>query len=208
MLREITNELRPALSLVVLFTLLLGVAFPAALTGFAQLVFPFQANGSLIRVKGQPVGSALIGQNFAGKHIVAKDWFQPRPSALTGTDAKGKTIPTPYDASESGASNLGPTSKTLISDVTARIAAYHKAYGPGRVPDDAVESSGSGLDPDISLANALRQAPAIAAARNLPAATVTALVNRLATHRLLGVIGTDHVNVLKLNLKLAGMKQP
>lgn len=207
MLREITRELRPALSLVVLFTLLLGVVFPAAFTGFAQLVFPFQANGSLIRIKGQPVGSALIGQNFSGKHIVAKDWFQPRPSALTGTDADGKIIPTPYDASESGASNLGPTSKTLVGDVTARIAAYKKAYGPGSVPDDAVESSGSGLDPDISLINALRQAPAIAKARDLPASKVIALVNHLATHRLLGVIGTDHVNVLKLNLELAGGKR-
>jgi K+-transporting ATPase ATPase C chain len=207
MLREITRELRPALSLVVLFTLLLGVVFPAAFTGFAQLVFPFQANGSLIRINGQPVGSALIGQNFSGKHIVAKDWFQPRPSALTGTDADGKIIPTPYDASESGASNLGPTSKTLVGDVTARIAAYKKAYGPGSVPDDAVESSGSGLDPDISLINALRQAPAIAKARDLPASKVIALVNHLATHRLLGVIGTDHVNVLKLNLELAGGKR-
>lgn len=198
------REIRPALSLVVLFTLVLGVAFPAAFTGFAQLVFPFQANGSLIRVNGHAVGSALIGQNFSGKHIAAGDWFQPRPSALVGTNAKGKTVPTPYDASESGASNLGPTSKTLIADVTARIAAYHKAYGAGPVPDDAVTSSGSGLDPDISLANALRQAPAIAAARHLPPAQVTALVNRLANHRLLGVIGTGHVNVLKLNLALAG----
>jgi K+-transporting ATPase ATPase C chain len=203
MLREITRELRPALSLIMLFTLLLGLAFPAAFTGFAQLVFPFQANGSLIRVKGRAVGSALIGQNFSGS-----DWFTPRPSALTGTDAKGKTIATPYDASESGASNLGPTSKTLIGNVTARISAYHKAYGPGPVPDDAVESSGSGLDPDISLANALRQAPAIAKARHLPTSKVIALVNRLATHRLLGVIGTDHVNVLKLNLDLAGTKGP
>lgn len=195
------RELRPALSLVLLFTLILGVAAPVAFTGFAQLVFPYQANGSLIRVKNHAIGSALIGQNFPGRQ-----WFQPRPSALTGTDAKGQTVATPYDASESGASNLGPTSKTLIANVTARIAAYRKAYGPGPVPDDAVTSSGSGLDPDISLANALRQAPTVAVARHLSAGRMTALVKRFAMHRLLGVIGTDRVNVLKLNLALSRMQ--
>ena len=194
------REIRPALSLVILFTLALGVAFPAALTGFAQLAFPYQANGSLIRAQGRIVGSALIGQRFTGPI-----WFHGRPSALVGTDAKGNTIPTPYDASESGASNLAPTSKALLAHVSARIAAYRRAYGPGPVPDDAVTSSGSGLDPDISLANALRQSPAVAAARHLPAARVMALARKLAARRFLGFIGTDHVNVLALNLALARM---
>lgn len=192
------RELRPAFSVVVLFSLLLGLVVPLAFTGFAQLVFPLQANGSLIRLHGQSVGSALIGQNFRGK-----EWFHGRPSALTVTNAKGQTVPAPYDAAESGASNLGPTSKALVSHVTARIAAYRKAYGPGPVPDDAVTSSGSGLDPDISLENALRQAPAIAAARKVPLSVVEQLIRRLATAPVLGVVGTAHVNVLRLNLELA-----
>jgi K+-transporting ATPase ATPase C chain len=195
------REIRPALSLVLLFTVVLGFIFPAAITGLAQIVVPFQANGSLIRVGGKIVGSVLIGQNFSGPI-----WFHGRPSALSGTNAKGKTIPTPYDAAESGASNLATTSKTLVANVSARVKAYREAYGPGPVPADAVESSGSGLDPDISLANARRQVPTVATARHLPAASVTALVNRLAVHRFLGFIGTDHVNVLKLNLALDQQK--
>jgi K+-transporting ATPase ATPase C chain len=145
----------------------------------------------------------LIGQNFAGP-----TWFTPRPSALSGTGAKGKTIPTPYGASESGGSASGPTNAGMVGNVKSRIAAYRKAYGPGPVPDDAVTTSGSGLDPDISLENALRQAPAVAAGRKLSAATVIALVNRLAAHPLFGVIGTDHVEVPKLNLALSRMSTP
>ncbi len=197
------REFRPALSLILLATLLLGVAIPAGFTGLAQLLFPFQANGSLITRHGHPIGSALIGQNFTGP-----TWFTPRPSALTGTNAQNKSVATPYDASESGGSSSGPTNAGMIARVKTRIAAYHAAYGPGPIPDDAVTTSGSGLDPDISLANALRQAPAIAAARNLPAAQVIALVQHHASHRLLGVIGTDHVNVLKLNLALSRLHAP
>ncbi|HUW79542.1 MAG TPA: potassium-transporting ATPase subunit KdpC [Acidocella sp.] len=191
------RELRPALSLVILFTILTGVILPEAFTGVMQVALPYQANGSLIRVNGQVVGSAIIGQNFT-----SAKYFQPRPSALTGTDAKGNSIPTPYDASESGASNLGPTSAALLKTVQARIAAYDQKFGPGPVPADAVTASGSGLDPDISLANALRQATAVAAARHLPADVVIGLVNRMAHHALLGIIGTNHVNVLQLNLAL------
>jgi K+-transporting ATPase ATPase C chain len=194
---NITRELRPALSLVVLFTLFTGLLFPAAFTGIMQLVLPFQANGSLLTQHGEVVGSALIGQNFT-----ASKYFAPRPSALTGTDAKGNSIPTPYNASESGASNLGPASAQLLTNVKTNIAAYLKAYGPGPVPADAVTASGSGLDPDISLANALRQAPAIAAARKLPAGTVITLVQQQAHRSFLGIVGTDHVNVLQLNLAL------
>jgi K+-transporting ATPase ATPase C chain len=162
-----------------------------------QLALPYQANGSLITVKGQVVGSAIIGQNFTD----AK-YFQPRPSALTGTDAKGNSIATPYDASESGASNLGPTSATLLTNIQKRVAAYTKAFGPGPVPADAVTASGSGIDPDISLANALRQAPAVAAVRKIQAETVVNLVNQMTHHAFLGIVGTDHVNVLQLNLAL------
>lgn len=193
------RELRPAFSVVILFTVLLGLVAPLALTGFAQLVLPFQANGSLIRTDGRAVGSALIGQDFRGLQ-----WFHSRPSALTEMDAAGRTVPAPYDAAESGASNLGPTSKALIAHVTMRIAAYRAAYGAGPVPDDAVTSSGSGLDPDISLADALRQAPAVARARRMPAVTVERLVRRLAVMPALGIVGTAHVNVLRLNLALAG----
>lgn len=184
---SILREVRPAVSMVVLFTILLGVVIPGLFTGAMQLALPEQANGSLITEHGQAIGSALIGQNFT-----SAKYFQPRPSALS----------TAYDAGTSGASNLAPTSATLVKTVQQRVAAYIKAYGPGPVPADAVTSSGSGLDPDISLANALRQAPAVAAARHLPTATVVALVNRLAHHAFLGIIGTTHVNVLALNLAL------
>ncbi len=196
------REIRSALSLVLVSTLVLGILLPMGFTELAQLVAPFEANGSLLTVKGRVIGSALIGQNFSGPGIDAARWFQPRPSALTGTNAKGQTIATPYDASESGGSNAGPTNKNMIDHVRARIAAYRAAYGPGPVPDDAVTSSGSGLDPDISMANALRQAPSVAQARHLPILLVRHLVRQSATHRWLGVIGTPHVNVLKLNLAL------
>ncbi len=191
------RELRPAISLVVLFTVFTGFVIPGAFTAAVQVALPYQANGSPEYVKGQMVGSAIIGQNFTSAR-----YFASRPSTLTGTDAKGNTIPTPNDASESGASNLGPASATLLQTVQQRIAAYRKAYGPGPVPADAVTSSGSGLDPDISLGNALRQAPAIAAARKLPAGTVTDLVGKMAHHAFLGIVGTDHVNVLQLNIAL------
>jgi K+-transporting ATPase ATPase C chain len=191
------RELRPALSLVLLFTLFTGFLIPEVFTGAMQLAFPFQANGSLLTVNGQVVGSAIIGQNFT-----SAKYFASRPSALTGTDAKGNTVPTPYDANESGASNLGPASASLLQSVQQRVAAYRKAFGPGPVPADAVTASGSGIDPDISVANALRQAPAIAKIRHISPDKVIALVNQLTHHAFLGVIGTDHVNVLQLNLAL------
>jgi K+-transporting ATPase ATPase C chain len=194
---SILREIRPAVSLVVLFTIFTGFLLPEAFTGIMQIALPSQANGSQITENGQVVGSALIGQNFT-----APKYFQPRPSALMGTDAKGNAIATPYDASESGASNLAPTSAALLTDIKQRVAAYTKAFGPGPVPADAVTASGSGLDPDISLANALRQAPAIAAIRKLPVDTVTNLVTQMTHHAFLGIVGTDHLNVLQLNLAL------
>jgi K+-transporting ATPase ATPase C chain len=194
---NIIRELRPALSLVVLFTLFTGFLLPEIFTGAMQLAFPFQANGSLITENGKVIGSAIIGQNFS-----AAKYFVPRPSALTGTNAQGNSIPTPYDASESGASNLSPTSAALLTTIQQRVAAYQKAFGPGPVPADAVTASGSGIDPDISVPNALRQAPAVAAARHLPPATVINLVDQMTHHAFLGIIGTDHLNVLQLNLAL------
>jgi K+-transporting ATPase ATPase C chain len=191
------RELRPAFSLVLLFTLFTGFLIPEVFTEAVQLVFPFQANGSLIRVNGQVVGSTIIGENFTSAR-----YFASRPSALSGTDAKGNSVSTPYDASESGASNLGPASAALLQSVQQRVAAYRKAYGPGPVPADAVTASGSGLDPDISFANAMRQAPAIAAARKISPDKVVNLVNQMTHHAFLGIVGTDHVNVLQLNLAL------
>ncbi len=184
---NIFRELRPAISLVALFTLFTGLLLPAAFTGVMQLALPFQANGSLLTRNGQVIGSALIGQNFA-----SPGYFAPRPSALDK----------PYDAATSGASNLGPASAQLLTNVKANIAGYLKAYGAGPVPADAVTASGSGLDPDISLENALRQAPAVAAARKLALSTVVKLVHQQTQPSFLGIVGTDHVNVLQLNMAL------
>ena len=184
----ILREIRPALSLVIIFTIVTGFILPGLFTGAMQLALPYQANGSLITQNGQVVGSALIGQN-----VTAAKYFEPRPSALS---------PNPYTENTSGASNLSPTSATLLKSVQQNVAAYQKSFGPGPVPADAVTNSGSGLDPDISLANALRQAPAVAAARHVPTATVVNLVNKMTHHSFLGVVGTDHLNVLQLNLAL------
>ena len=192
------SRFRPAASLILLFTLVLGVAFPVALSGLFGAVLPYQANGSLLRRDGQPVGSALIGQDFTGP-----EWFHPRPSALTGTDPKdpAKTIPTPYDASESGASNLAPTSAALV----ARVKAEAARLGGGTLPADAVTASGSGLDPDISPAFAALQVAEVAKARGLPVAGVQALVAAHTEGRWLGFVGEPRVNVLRLNLALAGV---
>ncbi len=195
------REIRPALSLVAFFTIAMGFFLPVVFTEVAQVIFPFQAGGSLISEGGKVVGSAVIGQNFTGP-----TWFDARPSALSGTDAKGNSISTPYDDSESGASNLAPSSASLLTAVKTRVDAWHKAYGAGPVPADAATSSGSGVDPDISLANALAQAPAVAAARHLPTDGVVALVNGMAFQPALGFIGTPNVNVLRLNLALSKMK--
>ena len=189
------SHLRPAISLIVLFTLLTGVAFPLAFVGIGQLAFPFQANGSLVSRDGKIIGSAIVGQNFT-----SAGYFHPRPSALMGPDPKDstKTISTPYDASESGASNLAATSKTLIDRVTGDA----KALGGAAVPADAVTTSASGLDPDISPANAASQVVRIAAARKVAPEAVEAIVARETRSPLLGFIGQERVNVLALNVAL------
>jgi len=174
--------LRPLLSLLLGFTLLLGVVVPLGVTAIAGIALPERAGGSLIRRDGQVIGSALIGQDFAGDR-----WFHGRPSATSGA---------PYDASNSGASQLGPTSAALLAAVTARVA------GRRDVPADAATASGSGLDPHISPENAREQIARVAAARGLPVQRLAALVAQHIEARELGLLGKPRVNVLGLNLAL------
>lgn len=181
---------RPALSLFILLTLITGLAYPLAVTGLAQLLFPAQANGSLVKVGGVVVGSALIGQPFS-----QPGHFWSRPSA---------TAPDAYNAAASSGSNLGPGNPALAGAVAARIAAL-RAADPGNtapVPVDLVTASASGLDPHISAAAADYQVSRVARARGLPAAQVRALVAQYTQGRLLGFLGEPRVNVLKLNLAL------
>ena len=190
-----TAQFRPAIVLVLLFTVVLGIAMPLLFTSVAGVVVPFQAGGSLLERDGKVIGSALLGQNFT-----SDKYFQPRPSATTNPDPNDatKTVAAPYDASSSGASNLAPTSKALIDRVTDDV----KKLGPAPVPADAVTTSASGLDPDISPANALRQVAGVAKARGMAEAKVRALVIANTQGPLLGLIGEPRVNVLKLNLAL------
>lgn len=189
------NHLRPASGLIAIFTLLTGLALPVGFAGLGGLVFPLQAGGSLVSQNGRVIGSSLIGQNFT-----SPKYFHGRPSALTGTDPTdaSKQVATPYDACESGASNLGPASKALI----ARVAAAVSAISVRPVPADAVTSSGSGLDPDISPQNAASQIPRVAAARHLSQAAVRALVAAQTRGLEAGLFGAPRINVLALNLAL------
>ena len=192
------TQIRPAIVMVIVMTLLLGIAYPLAMTGVAGILFPFQAGGSLLHSKdGKVIGSALIGQNF-----ISPKYFHGRPSAIMGTDSAGKPVATPYDAANSYGSNLGPTSKTLIDRVTADTAKL-KAENPGQpVPVDLVTTSASGLDPDITPAAAYFQVPRVAKARNLPEDQLRRLVADHVEGRFLGILGEPHVNVLRLNMAL------
>jgi K+-transporting ATPase ATPase C chain len=198
------NQIRPAIMMIVVMTVLTGLAYPLAMTGIAQSVFPYQANGSLIEQNGKVIGSELIGQNFADEK-----YFHGRPSATTAPDPKdaSKSVPAPYNAANSSGSNLGPTSKALldrIKDDSGKLAAENPGVA---VPVDLVTTSASGLDPDITPAAALFQVPRVAKARRLEEAQVRDLVQSQIESRLLGVIGEPHVNVLKLNLALDALKR-
>jgi len=197
------SQIRPAIVLLALFTLLTGLVYPLAITGVAQAVLPYQANGSLLMVNGQPVGSELIGQNFT-----ADKYFHSRPSATQAPDPKDptKTIDAPYNAANSTGSNLGPTSQKLIDRVKADVEAKRAAGWTGAIPADSVTTSGSGLDPHISPENAFAQVAAVAKARNLPEDKVRALVEANIEGRAFGLIGEPRVNVLRLNMALDALK--
>lgn len=193
------KEIRPALVMVIGLTAITGLAYPLAMTGLAGTLFPYQAQGSLIEKDGKIIGSALIGQEFKGE-----GYFHGRPSVTTATDPNDptKTVPSPYNAASSAASNLGPTSKALSERMTEDVEKL-KAENPSMpVPVDLVTTTGSGLDPDISPEAALFQVPRVAKARKMPEDAVRKLVNDQTKGRLAGILGEPRVNVLALNMAL------
>lgn len=192
------HHLRPALVLIVLFTVLTGMALPLGFSGLATATVPYLANGSLIEHHGVVLGSALLGQDFTQDR-----YFHPRPSATTDADPKdpSRQIPSPYNASGSNASNYGATSKALVDRVRGNIG---RLGLHGDVPADMVTTSASGLDPDISPANAAAQIPRVAAARHLSQDQLRKLVASHTQPRLFGFIGEARVNVLELNMALDG----
>jgi K+-transporting ATPase ATPase C chain len=193
------REIRPAIILVICLTLISGLVYPLAMTGIAEVIFPYQAQGSLIERDGKVVGSALIGQVFADDK-----YFHGRPSATNTPDPKDstKTVDAPYNAANSGGSNLGPTNKALADRVKGDVDKLKAENSSMPVPIDLVTTSGSGLDPDISPEAALFQVPRVAKARNMEELRVRALVNEHIEGRTLGLLGEPRVNVLKLNLAL------
>ncbi len=197
------KELRPAVVVLVGLTLITGLLYPLAMTGFAQVLFPTQAQGSLIERDGKVVGSSLIGQPFND----AK-YFHGRPSATTAPDPQdsSKTVEAPYNAANSGGSNLGPTSKALADRITADVERLKAENPSAAVPIDLVTTSGSGLDPDISADAAYFQVPRVATARGMPPERVRALVESQIQGRTLGLFGEPRVNVLKLNLALDALR--
>jgi K+-transporting ATPase ATPase C chain len=188
--------------MVILCTVLFGLAYPLGMTGISQVLFPWRANGSLLTRNGQVIGSVLIGQNFTSAR-----YFHGRPSVTTDTDAHGKTIGAPYNAAASLASNLGPTSKALLDRIKGDVKTL-RAESTSPVPIDLVTSSASGLDPDITPAGAYYQVARVAGARGLSESQLRTLVARHIEDRWLGVFGEPHVNVLKLNLALDDWQNP
>jgi K+-transporting ATPase ATPase C chain len=201
------RQLFPSIISMILFTLLLGVGFPLVVLGIGQLAFNDQANGSLVQANGKDVGSSLIGQAFTDKQGNAiPKYFQSRPSAAAGADGTTKAG---YDPTLSSGSNLGPTNPDLIKEVAQRIKDYRGLNGLDakvEVPVDAVTASGSGLDPDISIANARLQAKRVADERGLTVKQVLAAIDDHTSGRTLGTVGEKTVNVLELNLALDQLK--
>jgi len=193
------REIRPAIVFIVALTLITGLGYPLAMTGIAGLLFPDQAAGSLIERDGKVVGSALIGQAFTGD-----GYFHGRPSATTAPDPADstKTVPAPYNAANSGGSNLGPTNKALIERVQGDVDKLKQENASAPVPIDLVTTSGSGLDPHISPEAAFFQVPRVAKARKMPEERVRGLVSEHVEGRTLGLLGESEVNVLALNLAL------
>ena len=193
------RQIRPAILMIVVMTVITGLVYPLGMTGLAQLIFPHQANGSLIEKDGKVIGSDLIGQNFA-----SDKYFHPRPSATTEPDPKdpAKTVSVPYAADNSGGSNLGPTNQALVDRVKGDAAKLAKENPSTPIPVDLVTTSASGLDPDITPAAALFQVPRVAKARNLDPDKLRTLVAEQTHDRVLGILGEKRVNVLALNLAL------
>src|SRR6516225_4257986 len=193
------REIRPAIVLLLGLTLITGLIYPLAMTAIAGVIFPKQAQGSLIEKDGKVVGSALIGQEFKDDK-----YFHGRPSATTAPDPNDstKTVPAPYNAANSGGSNLGPTSKALADRMKEDVEKLKAENSSQSVPVDLVTTSGSGLDPDISPEAALFQVPRVAKARQLPEERLQRLVEENIEGRTLGLFGEPRVNVLKLNLAL------
>jgi K+-transporting ATPase ATPase C chain len=193
------REIRPAIVVLLALTLITGLVYPLAMTGIAEVIFPRQAEGSLIGMNGKIVGSELIGQDFS-----SDKYFHGRPSATTAPDPSdpAKTVSAPYNAANSGGSNLGPSNKALIDRVQGDIDKLKAENPSAPVPADLITTSASGLDPHISPEAALFQVPRIAKARNLPEDRIRQLVSDRTEDRLLGFLGEPRVNVLLLNLAL------
>ena len=196
------REIRPAIVVLIALTLITGLVYPLAMTGIAKVILPRQAEGSLIERDGKVIGSTLIGQEFK-----TDKYFHGRPSATSAPDPNDatKTVPAPYNAANSGGSNLGPSNKALIDRVQADIDALKKENPSQPVPIDLVTTSGSGLDPDISPEAAYFQVPRVAKVRNLSEERVRQLVNEHIQERFLGILGEARVNVLQLNIALDGL---
>jgi potassium-transporting ATPase KdpC subunit len=195
------KEIRPAIVFIVALTLITGLAYPLAITGLAEAMFHGKAEGSMIERDGKVIGSALIGQQFT-----ADNYFHGRPSATVTPDPNDptKNVDAPYNAANSGGSNLGPTSKALAERIQGDVEKLKQENPSAPVPVDLVTTSGGGLDPHISPAAALFQVPRVAKARNMPEDRLRQLVEQHTESRLLGFIGEPRVNVLELNLALDG----